>query len=92
MKTFELEIVTPDGGPPPLAATSLDVPAEGGRLTVLPGHQPLIAALRAGRTRVVGAAGARADWLTGPGTLTVAPDGVCLLVRSAAPAPAEARP
>jgi hypothetical protein len=52
MNDFELEIITPEAALPKRRATSIDVPAEFGRLMVLAGHEPFICCLREGPARV----------------------------------------
>ena len=76
---FALEILTPTGALPPRRLRFLDVPAEGGRLTVLPRHQPLICLLRAGEVVTRDEAGSEERWRIDTGTLTVGRAGVTLL-------------
>jgi F0F1-type ATP synthase epsilon subunit len=83
MSTFELEILTPDRAAPPRPVESLSVPAEGGRLTVLSRHQPLVCLVRAGAVHITAADGQREHWTVGPGTLRVARDRVTLLTERA---------
>jgi len=83
MRTFRLEVVTRDAGYPPRNVTSLNVPAEKGRLTVLARHQPLVCMLHAGQVVILDAEGAREDWRIGEGTMTVTPKIVTLLVHDA---------
>ena len=52
MRSFKMEIVTPDRHYPERDVTFLDVPAEQGRLTVLAGHEPLICGLCDGLLRL----------------------------------------
>lgn len=78
-----LDIITPDLSVPPRAMVSADTPGADGRLTVLPGHAPLVCSLSPGQTRLRLEDGARETWATGAGTLTVARDSVTLLVQSA---------
>jgi F-type H+-transporting ATPase subunit epsilon len=85
MKTFTLEIVTPERAYAARALTMLDVPGRGGRLAVLAHHAPLVCAVRAGEMELVEQDGTRARWTVGPGTLAVEGDAATLLVRSAQP-------
>jgi len=85
MKPFRLEIVTPGRVYPARRAVALDVPAHYGRLTVLPGHQPLTCRLRAGRMKLTPADGEAETWEIESGTLGVSRDQVTVLVRAATP-------
>ena len=82
-----LEMVTPTGALPPRAVQFLDVPAEGGRLTILARHQPMVCLLRAGTVVARDAEGAEEQWTIRSGTLTVERGGVTLLTRHLAPIP-----
>ena len=84
MGTFNLEIITPEQAYPARPVRALDVPAHEGRLTVLPGHQPFICSLQAGRMEVEVPEGGQEAWTIGTGTLSVGPEGVTVLVQSAA--------
>lgn len=53
-KTLAVRIFTPEIAHEQPRATAVHVPAHQGRLAVLPGHQPFICALRAGRLRIAG--------------------------------------
>ena len=86
MNTFQLEIVTPDRADPVRDVAAIEVPAEGGRLTVLAGHQPLVCLLRPGILRIRPPAGAPEEWRVAGGTLTVAPERVTVLTREASAA------
>jgi len=82
--SFSVEIATPQGAWSVARATLIDVPAHAGRLTVLEGHQPFVCRLRAGEARVREEEEAREQaWTVGPGTMTVEPGRVTLLVRHA---------
>lgn len=82
MKTFVLEIVTPEASFPQKTVVSADVEAVAGRLTVLSGHAPLICSLLAGETRLRLEDDTEETWMTGPGTMTVSHNAVTLLVKS----------
>ena len=82
MNAFQFQIITPDRILPEREIVFLDVPAEEGRLTVLAGHQPFICSLRAGEIKLRSGEGESENISIGPGTMTVTPDGVTLLVRN----------
>ena len=85
MDVLTLEIRTPEQSWTMDDVTSLDVPAAQGRLTVLPGHAPLVCALEPGAL-VIARGEAEETWTGGTGTLQVTAEGVTLLLRSARPA------
>ena len=87
MKTFTLEIVTPDGTEPVRHITSLGVPAEDGRLTLLAHHQPLVCLLRKGTLVVGNEDGTKETRDIDEGTMRVTRDGVTLLLRGLTSAP-----
>ena len=72
MKTFKLEIITPEqvifDGP----VTSIVVPATGGKLGVLANHAPLISSLEPGPMKVVAPDGTIAIYAIGGGFVEVA--------------------
>jgi F-type H+-transporting ATPase subunit epsilon len=72
MKTFQLEIITPERtifqGP----VTSLVVPATEGKTGILANHAPLIASLEAGPMKVVAADGSVTIYAIGGGFVEVA--------------------
>jgi F0F1-type ATP synthase epsilon subunit len=78
-----VEIVTPSQAEPPREVRAIEVAAEKGRLTILPGHAPLVCALEPGEARLVDPGGDSERWRLGRGTLTVARGVVTLLVQSA---------
>jgi F-type H+-transporting ATPase subunit epsilon len=71
--TIQLEIVTPSGVELSTAVTELTAPSVDGEFGVLPGHRPLLAALRTGilRYRVDGR---EVEVAVGPGFVQVAND------------------
>ena len=83
MNTFTLEIVARETHSPARAAISLDVPAAGGRLTVLAGHQPMICSIVAGTARILLADGSRERWNVTEGALRVGRGETVLVVRTA---------
>lgn len=83
MRTLTLEVITPETGFPPVEAVALDVPAYEGRLTVLPGHEPLICRLQPGRMRARVPDGRDVHWDVDAGTLRVHDNTVTVLVRGA---------
>jgi F-type H+-transporting ATPase subunit epsilon len=88
MDAFHLEIITPQRAYPARDAVSVDVPAESGRLTVLPGHMPYVCCLAEGTVEVGVADGTRETWTIGEGTMTVEGDTVTILAqRAEGPAP-----
>lgn len=82
MKTFTLEISTPQQTLPPRTVGFLDVPARHGRLTVLAGHQALVCMLLPGLVRMRSEEGEEATLVIGSGTLTVAGGDVSILAES----------
>lgn len=81
MNTFALEIVTPNGAEPVRHITSLGVPAEEGRLTVLAHHQPLICLLRKGTLVLGDENGTKVTRDIEEGSMRVTREGVTLLLR-----------
>ena len=81
---LKLKIILPEASVPPRIIKGIDVPASDGRLTVLAGHQPLIAALVAGTAVVTTADGSRENWRLSAGALQVEGDTAILLVTEAA--------
>ena len=83
MNTFLLEIAAPDRSRRVEDVTFLDVPATDGRTTILPGHQPIICALVAGRG-ILRTKNAEADqeFDIGGGVMTVAPNTVRIVTRT----------
>jgi len=84
MNWLALRVLTPDAAPQVRTVAALDVPAAHGRLTVLPGHAPLLCALRPGRVRVTEPDGSRSEIGVGPGMLHIDTRGATLIVDSAA--------
>lgn len=82
-KTFQLDIALPEAPLPSRTVTAIDVPAANGRLTVLAHHQPLIAALNAGRMTVTNAQNQRDLWRISKGALQIKDNTATLLVREA---------
>lgn len=96
MRTFTLEIVTPERSFPARQVVFLDVPGVVGRLTVLPGHEPFICALTAGPVHLRAVAALAGNdgkepgvthetWHIKRGTLSVEANRTTLLVRGAVP-------
>jgi len=83
-RPLQLRIILPDAAVPPRPIRGIDVPAADGRLTVLPGHQPLIAALVAGIATVTTLDNKRESWRISAGALQVEGDSAILLVTEAA--------
>ncbi len=82
-RPLQLKIILPEASVPPRAILGIDVPAADGRLTVLAGHQPLIAALVAGTALVTTPDGTRENWRLSDGALQVEGDTAILLVTEA---------
>ncbi|MBN1675133.1 MAG: F0F1 ATP synthase subunit epsilon [Kiritimatiellae bacterium] len=80
---FQLAIVTPFARPRAIEAMCVNVPGSAGRLGILAGHQPLVAAVQAGLLLVTTPAGERETWQIGEGFLKVEAQGVTLLTRRA---------
>jgi F0F1-type ATP synthase epsilon subunit len=83
MNTFSLEIITPGERQAWPGVASVDVPADGGRLTVLARHEPFICSLLPGRVLLRLEAGGARTWTISAGVMTVSAEGVTLLVRQA---------
>jgi F-type H+-transporting ATPase subunit epsilon len=83
---MKLEIVTPDHAYPARDIRSLDVPAHDGRLTVLPGHEPMVCLLQPGTVSISTDAAAE-SWTIGEGTLSVSADQLTILATRAAQTP-----
>lgn len=88
MKSFSLEIITPDRHVPPRDVTALNVPAEHGRLTVLAGHAPLLCGLRDGSVTFVTPGDSRETVSIGEGILIVEANRAKLVVSSLSELPA----
>jgi len=84
--TFRLELLTPARRYAGRDVEALDVPAAGGRLTVLARHEPFVCAIAAGPMTVRPPGGAVERWTVAPGAMMVKPGAVTLLLREAAPA------
>ncbi len=78
-----LKIILPEASVPPRTIQGVDVPAADGRLTVLAGHQPLIAALVPGTAIVTAPDGTRESWRLSAGALHMEGDTAILLVTEA---------
>ncbi len=79
---FTVTAITPARPEAPRSVVALNLPGDGGRLTVLARHQPLICALRGGTIRAVNADEQPETWTISPGTISVERDGsVTLLVQ-----------
>ena len=79
MKSFELEIVTPEGVAYKGEAVQLSVRAVGGSMSVLAGHIPLVTALKDGDCRVYKNEGAPMEAECSGGILSVTKECVRLL-------------
>jgi F-type H+-transporting ATPase subunit epsilon len=83
-KRFSVSVVTPDGPAFEGEAEMLIVPGAAGEIGVLARHAPLVAALKAGSTRVHVREGEEVlELATGPGFFTVAEDRAIALVDDA---------
>jgi F-type H+-transporting ATPase subunit epsilon len=76
--TIDLQIVTPDGVQLKETVEELTAPSVDGEFGVLPGHRPLLAALRTGIVSYT-TGGTRHTVAVGPGFAKVADDGAVLL-------------
>jgi len=76
--SFRLEVATPGGLALSEEVTSMEAPSVRGEFGVLPGHRPLLAALRAGRLRYHVGGQSRVA-AVGPGFAEVEPDRVTVL-------------
>lgn len=82
MKTFQLEIVTPDGRTFQGPVESLVLPAWEGQMGVLPGHEPLVAVMKPGAMRFH--ADGKDEWLAVSGGFAqVGPAKVVVLAETA---------
>jgi F-type H+-transporting ATPase subunit epsilon len=83
-KKFDVSLVTPDGAAYEGQAEMLIVPGQIGEIGVLARHAPLIATLKAGRTRVHQGEGVDVlEFATGPGFFQVLQDRAIALVDDA---------
>jgi len=74
-----VEFTGPEKSYPPVETVALEVPAEKGRLTVLPGHEPFVCLLTGGDVKIRTAEGEEQTWVVEKGTMTVFRDGVTIL-------------
>jgi F-type H+-transporting ATPase subunit epsilon len=82
MKTFQLEIVTPDGPSFQGAVETVVLPAAEGLLGVLHGHEPMVALMKAGPLHYE--IGGKTEWLAVSGGFAqIGPDRVVLLAETA---------
>src|SRR5262245_35038070 len=81
-QTIHLEVVTPTGLAVRAEADQVEGPSVFGEFGVLPGHLPLLAALRAGVVRFR-SAGKVSAWAVGPGFAEAGPDKVTVLTDAA---------
>ncbi len=77
---FSVTVITPPRPLPSRRVVALDLPGDGGRLTVLAHHQPLIASLKGGQVLVVNEHEQPETWTISPGTLSVERDGNAVLL------------
>ena len=83
-KKFDISLVTPDGAAYEGEAEMIVVPGQIGEIGVLARHAPLIATLRAGRTRIhLGEGVDVLEYATGPGFFQVLNDRAIALVDDA---------
>jgi F-type H+-transporting ATPase subunit epsilon len=82
-RPLHVKIILPEASVPPRVIQGLDVPAADGRLTVLAGHQPLVAALVPGTAIVSTVDGMRESWRLSAGALQMEGDTAILLVTEA---------
>ena len=82
-KTLQLNIVLPETPMPTRTVSGLDLPADGGRLSVWANHQPIIAALIPGSMTIILETGQRERWTISAGALQVENNVATLLVRDA---------
>lgn len=82
MKTFDLEIVTPDGRTFQGPVESLVLPAWEGQLGVLPGHEAMVIAIKPGAMRYH--ADGKDEWLSVSGGFAqIGPQKVVILAETA---------
>ena len=83
-KKFDVSLVTPDGAAYEGEIEMIVVPGQIGEIGVLARHAPLIATLRAGRTRIhPGGSAEVVEYATGPGFFQVLNDRAIALVDDA---------
>lgn len=83
-QTIHLEVVTPTGVAVRAEVDQVEGPSVFGEFGVLPGHLPLLAALRAGVVRYR-SAGKISTWAVGPGFAEAGPDKMTVLTDAAIP-------
>jgi len=83
MKTFELEVITPERQVYKGAVRSLVVPAEGGSLGVLAHHAPLLCPIEIGEAKLVDEGGETLFFMVSPGFLEVEHQHARLLLEAA---------
>jgi F0F1-type ATP synthase epsilon subunit len=84
VNAFLLELASPDRSRRVENVTFLDVPATDGRTTILPGHQPIICALIAGKGKLrTKDSDVDQEFELGGGVMTVSPDTVRIVTRNA---------
>jgi F-type H+-transporting ATPase subunit epsilon len=79
MKTFQLEVVTPDATALSVRASALQAPAWEGYLGVLPGHAPLLCVLKPGVLTVRPESGPAQLFAVKGGFMEVTPEHVIVL-------------
>lgn len=82
-KTLQLNIVLPETPLPSRTIAGLDLPADGGRLSVWANHQPIIAALIPGSMTIILETGQREQWTISAGALQVENNVATILVGEA---------
>ena len=80
MKTFDLEIVTPEGSVFSDAVQSVQVPGTNGSFQVLVNHAPIISTLGNGKVRVVKEDGSELEYHTQDGVVEVMNNKTIILV------------
>ena len=68
---FPVTVSTPAGAVASRTVVALNLPATGGRMSVLAHHAPLVAALDAGESRLTLPGGTTELWESGDGVMTV---------------------
>lgn len=81
--TLKVALLTPKAEICHIEAVSVTAPSQGGEVTVLPMHRPLLAALDSGVVRIVAENGETQDFSISGGFLSVKQDSVRLMADSA---------
>lgn len=78
-RTFNLEVLTPDGPVLSAKAVSLVAPAADGQIGILGGHSPLLAMIGAGRLAITDEAGENREFFVSGGFMNVRGNDVSVL-------------